>query len=404
MIEKIVSYLKFGNRFYGVEHTQINGEEIFYGLVLKRKKEQLYIEKNFETNTINDLKIHIPKSKAVSLVINTNAVLTKRVQSKTNDIQKLVYLTFPNIKVKDFYYEIIAQREYQFVSICRKSYVDDLLDNYISNGITVIDFTLGNLAASTLSRFIDTDEIRSSNTQIILRENEIVEFIPKEDYSESIYTINGLDIKNTLLLSFVVALNLLAKNNNTQSGFVEKKAELNTIFNEKLFANQFLKIGLSVLFLILLINFLFFNHYYKEVNSLKETAQVLQASKVKMISLNEQVQKSEKMVNDILKSSSSKSSFYTHVIVNRLPESILLEEFNYQPLAKKVKEGKSIESHENTIVITGQTKARVMFSQWIYQLEAVQWISSVNIISYKDINTVSSKFTIKLQINDEAKN
>ncbi|WP_299525253.1 hypothetical protein [Winogradskyella sp.] len=404
MKDKLISYLKFGNRFCGVEHTHTHGKEIFYGLVLKKKNKQLDIEKSFEIPSFEDLKTSIPKGKPIHLVINTKAVLTKLIEDKSKDMEKLTYKAFPNIKIEDFYYEVIQQETYQVVSICRKSHVNDLLEKYALNGITIIDFSLGNILCSTILQFIKLKTIKSSNAFISLEENKITNIITDDLKNGLKYDINGLTIKNTELLSFAAALNLMIKDQAFQSSFLDKKNALNIEFNQKLFTNQFLKMGLSVLFLVLLINFLFFNHYYKEVNSLKETAQVLEASKVKMINLNEKVQKSEKMVNDVLTGSSSKSSFYAHVIINHLPESILLEEFNYQPLTKKIKDGKSIENHKNTIVISGHTKARVLFSQWISQLETIPWISSVNIVSFEDINKASSKFTLKLQINDDTKN
>ncbi|WP_422106039.1 hypothetical protein [Winogradskyella sp.] len=403
MTATILTYLKFGNRFYGVEHTQKHGKDLYYGLVLKKKKKQLDIENSFETETMDTLKTHIPKDKAISLVINTNAVLTKRIQSKTGDSQKLVYMAFPNIKVEDFYYETLSQGEYQFVSICRKHYVDDLLNIYLSKGFMVVDFVLGNLICSTLNPFIDSDTIRSSNASFVFESHHIVDISVDANDMETQYSINGLNIKNTLLLSFAAALQFLTKLKHIQSSFAGRKGELNSSFQQKLFAKQFLKIGLSTLFLILLINFLMFNHYYNEVNSLRETAQVLKASKVKMTDLNNKVKTSEKMVNDILQSKSSKSSFYANVIINRLPESILLGEFDYQPLVKKIKEDKPIENQKNTILISGQTKARVLFSQWISQLETISWIHAIDIVSFEDITSRSSKFTIKLHITNDTK-
>jgi len=403
MKDQITTYLKFGNRFYGVEHTQINGEERIYGVSLKKKKKELELDTEFELKTLNELKAHIPKGKPISLAINTNAVLTKRVQSKANIVEKVVYQAFPNIKIKDFYFEVATQGDYQLVAICRRSYINDLLKRYASEGVMVIDVTLGNLGATVLSPFIDEAVIRSSNARITLSQNTITEMTLEDHQEVSEYTVNGLTVKNTALLSFASALNLFTKSRVTQSGFVEKKQELHTTYNQKRFASQFLKIGLSTLFLILLINFLFFNHYYNEVNTLRETAQVLEASKAKMISLNEKVQRTEKMVTDILKSSSSKSSFYANVIVNDLPESILLEEFNYQPLLKKIKEGKPIENEDDLILISGQTKAKVLFSNWVAQLEALPWIDAVNILSFEDRNTTTSKFAIRLQIKDDTK-
>ena len=362
MNNTLMTYLQLGKRFYGVEHTQLDGVDKFYGITLKKKRNQLDIDACFESNSFEDLKTHIPKHKPILLVINTASVLTKKVSSKSDDILRLVHLAFPNIKVDEFYFETISQGENHFVSICRKIYVDQLLDSYTSKQITIVGFTLGNLIYSNVSPFINSDFIQTSNAGISIKDDLISNIEFKSVEIESSYNINGLDIKSNYMLSCSAALNAVVNNQNIQSSFVNVKKEMNTAFKQKKFANQFSKIGLSTLFIALLINFLFFNHYYNSVNTLRQTTQVLGASKAKMLKLNEEVQKTEKLVADILSSSSSKSSFYIDNIINNLPEAILLNELNYQPLLKKIKQGDAIKNEEHTIIISGVTNESLFFS------------------------------------------
>lgn len=404
MIEQIKTYLKFGNRFYGVELTQVNGANKYYGIVLKKKSKQLKIETHFEASDIETLKTHIPKGKPISLVINTDSVLTKKVQGKSNAALKLAHLAFPNIKIEDFYYETISQGKNHFVSICRKSYVDELLQDYALKQISVIDFTLGSLIISSIVDFVETDAIQTSKSLISVDNSQIIDISSDVLSHEKTYNINGLEVSNNQVLGFTAALNLVLKDQQIQSSYTDTKTQLNNTFKQKQFANQFLKIGLSCLFIILLINFLFFNHYYKEVNTLRETSQLLESSKAKMVYLNEKVQKTEKMLDDVLESSTSKSSYYIDVIINKLPESILLKELNYQPLIKKIKENKVIENHKNTILISGQSNESITFSQWISQLESLKWIQSVEILSFEDLTKSSSRFTIKLNMKDDTEN
>lgn len=404
MTKELLSYLKFGNRFYGVELTQVKDEYKYYGIVLKKKRKQLDIETSFEAPAIETLKDHIPKGKPIVLVINTDSVLTKTVKAKTKEALKLVHMAFPNIKVEDFYYETISQGENHFVSICRKTYVDELLNSYTSKQIAVIDFSLGSLICSSIIGFVENDDIHTSKSLISIGDSQITEIASKPLLHDATYNINGLEVQNNQVLSFAAALNLVIKDQQIQSSFANTKTQLNDTFKQKQFASQFIKIGLSCLFVTLLINFLFFNHYYNEVNTLRETAQILESSKVKMKSLNEKVQKTEKMVDDVLKSSVSKSSFYVDDIINNLPKSILLKALNYQPLLKKIKEDKAIENHKNRILISGQSNESIEFSQWISQLETLSWVVSVDILSFEDITKSSSNFTVKLNMQNDTEN
>ncbi|WP_418639260.1 hypothetical protein [Winogradskyella sp.] len=404
MIKELKSYLKYRNRFCGIEQTQIDGCTKCYGAILNKKQKQIHLESNFESNTVEGLKTLIPKNKPIVLVINTDSVLTKQIQTKNKETLRSVHIAFPNIKVEDFYYESITQGENHFISICRKSYVEELLNNYKSNNINVLDFTLGNLISTSIIDFVDFDKIQTSNANISIQNKLITEIRTEVMPSVATYNINGLDITNNQLLSFAAALNLVIKNQNLRSSFVDIKADLNNTFLQKQFASQFLKTGLSTLFLALLINFLFFNHYYNEVNSLRETALVLEASKTRMISLNEKVHKTEKMVADILKSNGSKSSFFVNFIISDLPESILLQELNYQPLLKKIKPDKVIENQKRIILISGKTTNSILFSQWISQIEETSWVASVDILSFEDISKSSSSFNVKIRMKNDTEN
>jgi hypothetical protein len=402
--EDLLYYFKYGNRFCGVEVLQVNGENKYYGILLKKKRKELDIETSFEADDIDTLKTFITKDKPITLVINTDFVLTKKVQGKTSESLELAHLAFPNIKIEDFYFETLSQNENHFISICRKSYVDDLLKAFNSSGLAVIDFTLGSLISSSIANFISTSDIKTSNSLIALEDSRIRDISSERISQEITYSINGLDVNNHFVLGFAAALNLVLKDPKIKSSFTATKANLNTVFQQKQFAKHFLKIGLSALFVALLINFLLFNHYYSGVQTLRETAQILESSKVKMVSLNEKVEKTEKMVEDVLQGSASKSSFYVDVIINNLPRSILLKELNYQPLIKKIKEDKAIENHKNTILISGESSNSLEFSQWISQLENFKWIESVDILSFEDLSNSSSNFTLKLNIKHETEN
>ena len=402
MVNTILSYLKFGNKFSAIEQTTVDNEDFYYSLTLKKKKKKLEIQNSLECNNIDEIKSSLKKNQPVVLVINTNSVLTKRIESSSKELTNIVHSAFPNIKIEDFYYEILSHSKNHFISICRKSYVNELIENYTSKHIMIIDFHLGNLALSTIVSFINKDSIISSNAITHLEDHQIKDIQKSKNPLESKYNINGLDMTNKELLSFSAALNLVTNSSSNTTNFDSCTKKLSDDFNQKQFFNQFSKIGLSAIFIVLLINFLFFNHYYNEVNTLRETALMLESSKTNMLMLSEKVQKTEKTVNDVLKSSASKSSFYVNDIVANLPNHILLSALNYQPLLKKIKVDKPIENDINTILLSGRTNKKILFSQWISQLETLDWIYSVDILNFDDIDNSSSEFNLKITLRNDS--
>lgn len=404
MLKKIKTYLEYGNRFCGVEHTVHHGENIIYATVLKKSKNTVDIESFFEEKSIENTIAKLPKKQHVFLVINNDNILTKQIENQQTELAKLVYNAFPNINLEEFVYEVISQGNNHFVSICRKIYVEELITKYKGNGGFVINISLGNALISGISHFVDHNIIETSNSQISLEINNIVSIEKKEIEDISTYDINGLLIKSNQILSFAAALHGVLQNFNSRTNFDILKNSLKNNFNQSRFYSQFLKFGLLFILGILLMNFLVFNHYFNAVNALQQTSQINQTTKQKILELNGSVNKTQKMVDDMLKSSTSKSSFYVNTIIQGLPNSILLSGLNYQPVMKRIKTEQSIETDNNMILISGESNNSVEFSKWIADLETFDWIKKVEISNYEDTSKSLSNFSLKLTIVDDKQN
>lgn len=401
MLNKLKTYLEYGNRFCGIEHTVQSGKDVIHVTVLKKSKNTLDIGNTFKETFLEDIFTKLPKKKPVFLIINNEHVLTKHIESKQNELAKLVYSTFPNINLEEFLYEAITQGNNHFIAICRRTYIEELIVKYKENNCFVINLSLGNNIISSTLPFLSSNLIVSSNANLIL-ENGYVKSIEKSEVENSInYDINGLQINNKQLLSFSAALDGVLNKFNPQSNFEALKQTLKKDFKQTRFYSQFLKFGLIFILGILLINFFVFNHYFNTVNALQQTSQINQTTKQKILELNEIVSKSQKMVDDMLKSSTSKSSFYVNTIIQGLPNSVLLSELNYRPILKRIKAEQPINTDNNTIFISGESNNSEQFSKWIADLESTNWIKAVEIQNYEDESKSLSNFSLKLTIAND---
>ena len=158
------------------------------------------------------------------------------------------------------------------------------------------------------------------------------------------YDVNGSSVSNDQLLSFSGALQPILKNISTNTNFSIEKRRLEDSYKQTRFFNLFIKFGGLFVLGLLLINFFFFNHYFDSVNELEQVSEINQVTKNQIIILNETVSKKQKMVDDLLKSNGSKSSFYSHTIIQSLPKTILLSDYHYQPLLRRIKEDTLLKS------------------------------------------------------------
>ena len=134
---------------------------------------------------------------------------------------------------------------------------------------------------------------------------------------------------------------------------------------------------------------------------MEQVSEINQVTKKQIIILNETVSKKQKMVDDLLKSNGSKSSFYSHTIIESLPETILLSDYHYQPLLRRIKEDAPIEISENHILVSGSCIKSSDFSEWINHLEKMGWIAKVAIVEYRNTSSKKSEFKVSILIRND---
>ncbi|WP_299117804.1 PilN domain-containing protein [uncultured Winogradskyella sp.] len=402
MIQNIKAYVTRGNTYFGVE-ISVHGTEYKYATIgLEKSKKKLNLSyQNIEVN-IKRLAKTIGKIKPVFITINTSDVLTKQVRSISKEDHTLVNEAFPNLKIGEFYFQIHQQQDIAFVSICRKDIVHKILKTFQDEKIFVIDFGLGVLSISNALKFFDdADEIITSRYKIELQKQQIKAIEKYSSDQSEVYDVNGLQISSAYILGFSGALSLVIENNMLSNNYQEEQSELDKEFkNQRMYK---LGIGFSIvaLFATLLINFIFFNHYFSEVNELREVSQFMNSSNKKVTDLNAKVMTSKKMILDVQSTADSKASFYINAILQKLPSTINLKKLNFQPLQKRVETAKPIIINRGELVISGNSMDASRYSTWLAQLEALEWINKVDIISYESVSDNKSEFSIKVQINEK---
>ncbi len=398
MLKQLKTYLEYGNRFCGIEHGSRNGHEAFYATVLKKDRKSVSVWDFFDSADFEGIVSKLNKKQAVFMVVNNDHVLTKRIESVQTEALKLAHVAFPNINIDDFFYEVVSQGTNHLVSICRKAYVEGLVLDYKGHGLSVIDVSLGNGLVTGIASFLDSASIVTSNACLTMDMGTVAS-IEKTNIEDTVtYDVNGLRATNFQLLSLAAALDLVLGRFRPMTNFGDLKLSLMNDYKQARFFSMSLRFGLLFILCGLLINFFVFNHYFETVNALRQTSQMNQTTKTSLLELSERVNRSQKMVDDMLKGSASKSSFYVDAIVRGLPSSILLTELNYQPLLKRIKSGQSVVIDNNTLLVSGESNDSASFSEWIADMEDYGWIQKVEIINYEDASSSVSSFSLKLMI------
>lgn len=385
----------FGKHYLGVEFFTMGNEDRIAFLQLDRKKNELVIARNeiFESaETLEKEKSKFP----LSLVINNKNVLQKEIEGTESNDKKLLHKAFPNITIADFYFEIIHFDNKSIISICRKTYVDELIDS-LSDTFRIASISLGISPVKQLVNFNIPEKIYT-NSQIINFGSEGQLLNSLVDTSSQFCNINELDIQSAYILSFSGILQMLFKNEVSSGNIKELSQKLIEDFRQKSFFELGLKTAIGFILCLLLINFLVFNHYFKKANHLTETASLNKAGIENVVKLKNRIKDKEQKLEDFSIQSASKSSLKINEIVKNIPSSLLLSEITYYPLQKKVKENEAIIVEDKIINVTGNTLNNEAFTHWIEQTEKLDWIERIVITSFGRDTENKTSFEIKIFI------
>ena len=395
MIKQLLTY---GNTFCAVEHsfTENATEEIHF-LQLKKTKKELLIEAKEHFSSIEEALVNHKAQKHLFLIINNQQVLFKKIKETHPNHELIVKKAFPNIKLSEFFYEVSQQQESSFVAICRKEYVDKLIQEYSVNGVSIINFSLHNLAFEFITPYLNQSEIKTSNALITFADNT-VENIEKKLVTEEEYTINNLQISNKYVLPLAGIISYFSNTANSQNNYTDLQQVLQKNYTSKRFYILGFKIALGTIFFVLLTNFVFFSQARKQLVTLTTQIEANTSYKNTLLQLKDRVDKKNELANSLTSLSTSKTSWYLNELGKSVPNTLQLNEIKFQPLVKSIKKNKEILVDKNKIIIKGSSKNNQDFSNWIAKLELENWIDTVVVISHGTGKQTTSTFEFVITI------
>lgn len=398
MSKKWFKNIIHGKLFCAIEHTNVQQKPQINFLLLKKQKREFVVEKKGICLEFNELFKFLKKKQHLFLIVNNEQVLTKSINGKLES-QKAVHTAFPNLNSSEFYYESYSNESNTFVSICRRSYVDEMIEKYERASLNIIGFSLGNLIGTQLLSFIDDVELHTSNAILSIKNKVLIDIRKTEEGFQKIYTINDLEVNNNSVLGLGGILSYYTGQTITQKSFVDKASELQNKFTQIRTFDLGLKVGLGFIFILLLFNFLIFSNFRDKINIINSEIEINESYKVNLLSLKEEVVKKKKIVDEITSSETSKVSLFLDKIGASIPNTILLTHLNYQPLTKNIKKEKEIQYQQQQILIKGKSTNGTVFSKWAASLEQEKWIKSITLMNYGTGKKTITEFQLKITLS-----
>lgn len=379
--------------------------------VLNKKKN--IIENELTQHDLEEYKLikkQLPANVPVILVLIGKGVIHKKVTHNSGDDEKVLFQkAFPNTKREDFYIQkTFIDQSHSFLSFVRCEAVDSILNEFKKNSIDVIGLYFGPFPINhiiPLLNEVETDHstINVGSTSLVIK-NGLIEAI--QPISGGIIAkqikIGEEIIDSDSIISYAAAIGYFINNNQLFTLDAQRVKDYEKEHEQK---KMFFVLGrTSLIFFIvsLLINYVFFNHYYNEKNNLSAEISSQLDEINQYDTLKEALEKKKAFLSNSGFLTESKTSFYADRLAATVPDDILLDDLDINPLLKKSEADTSATKNFalGTIALSGTTKNSIDVGDWMKLIKRNEWVKNAELLSYsqdKELNEGRFKIMITLR-------
>ncbi len=391
MLDTIRHSVLVGNTFQGVQVTFV-GSEVRYDVILvQKKKEAITIQEQYVCNDFDELASKLRKNLPIILSFGGQGIITKKVANAPNYQSKLLF----NASLDDFYWYELRYEATIFASVVRKSVIDQELNKFEQQQLSIIDLSIGPGILATIKPLLSDTTTVNSQEQILIFEGEQLERIEKTtEVSDVLYTLGDEQITSSQLASFATIINYVYPNADIvyDNGMVQATKET---FSYKRVFNFFGIFVLAFFLVSLLVSFLLLGYYQGKNQELQLELANQNVAYNQLLELEKDKQNKEAILKASGLDDSNSLTYYVKELTKEVPFAMNLEMLKVFPPRKKIKNGQRIDFDNSSIVIGGVVTTNEAFTEWIQQLKKLSWVKNLEII---DFSKESRKHSFKIKI------
>ncbi len=372
----------------GVEiHALPDGTYKLRSCEITLEKQELTIGKRNEDSELKSFLAKLPKDNPVALTLTGKHVLNKKIAG-TDDWQPgMLSAVFPDLKVEQFYIQYFKGLKDSWVAIVRKDIADELIRGIKAAGLKALALNLGPFPVAPVLR-----QLNNYNNQIVFDGHRIAynqeqqwagySYIPG-DQAEFPLKIGIESIQQQHLLAYSTAFNLALHEVLPEHGVLAHaiQEELAEFKEEKKFKHRGLVFLIS-LFMLLLINFLLFQYYQGQNETLLSRVNRSAASTEQLEDKESAIRKNEVLLGDLHWNKGFSMAWLADQIGQTVPSSVLLHELSINPQKVKKSSTENVQYEVGNIVVRGQTSDLKQVNNWIYELQDKDWVKQVELKNF----------------------
>lgn len=390
MIEQIKHRIFSQKRVAGIELTQIS-EGAFHinCLVLESKKGKAVIaDTYYNLKSLKELEGKIPKFTPAALVMNGKGLIHKKTTSTGSALSSEI---LPGVNPADFLYQYFKLPESSDIAIIRKKVVEDILSQLGSLNIYVTTLSFAFYDINFVAEYINhSGEISTTQYQLDFNNKQIRHYRlnnpeEKERLVKPEINVGTEYVKTNFIIAYSAALKMLLGGAGFQSDVpLSVLSENQKRINQRTLLRAYSLTFLSIMLLLLLLNFFIYTHYLNKYNDLASQIRFSQQQTERFDSLKKSVESKKGFLSSLGWLNDNKLiSYYADRIAATVPDSVTLSSLTINPSVLRSSFGtKQWSFQQDTILITGECNEPALLDRWINELQAIKNVSESKVSSY----------------------
>jgi len=366
-----------------------SGEYRFNAVGIKMIGPKIIKSLELTGKTIDELAEQLSLKNPVALAITGKMVILKRITKEEYQGNYFEAL-FPNTNPNEFYLIARESGEYIWISVIRKTILENIIGKLISQGFRLLHLSLGPFSLENVLPYLAMESGGAISTQFysiqVNRQREFLE-IGKMNASEieepQEYNLGDQYFRPASLTAFSVSL-YLVRSDFSQLPYADIRIQEQR--EEYFYYQSFVKTGWSALIsvlLMLIVSFLIYNHYFRINEELQVSENIAKSRRLDDVKNEDKLKVESAFLHETGWERSSRVSYYADRIASLVPDNTVLTNMQIFPIREGLffeKEGSHFKM--DTVIVNGNCDDPEDLSVFLNNLKNSNSIQSVMVQDY----------------------
>lgn len=360
--------------------------------------------------SLKELLKHVPTSVPLALNLAGKGVLTRQLTTAEASGEDVFSKVLPGSDPGDFVLQTFEQGETSFVSLLRSSEAQRYLDELSALGYQVLLLSLGPFAASQVLSQVNLygpelafDGHRVSRNE---RGHWTVYRYESSARAEFPLKIESEPLAQELLLAYASAFQLALSTRLplVQAGVPRLQAALaSAMRNLKIRVFSYAALGL--LFLLLLVNFLYFSHLEQQNRELARNTSRSAQSSLDLTKLTAEIQGNRSLLDSLGWDGGASKAAMADQVSQLKPAEISLDELAINPVAQLPGGSqKTVRFAGGLIRISGTSAKITELGEWVERVRSLPWVRAARLQRYSyQAEKNTGQFTLEITYGSDPK-